>query len=43
MLGGDSRAPSSLRVGGSAIADGDMGRIGGAAAMILQEEATHGR
>lgn len=43
MLGDNSRAPNSLRVGGSAIFDGDMGRIGGAAAMILKEEATHGR
>lgn len=43
MLGGDSQAPTSLRMGGSAVADGDMRRIGGAAAMILQEEATHGR
>ena len=42
-LGGDFRAPSNLRVGGSTIADGDMGRIGGAAGIILHEEATHGR
>lgn len=43
MLGDDSRAPSSQRVGGSAIADGDMVRIRGAASLIMQEEATHGR
>lgn len=36
-------APSTLRVGGSAIADGDMVRIRGAAAVIAQEEALHGR
>ncbi|CAM9212025.1 unnamed protein product [Ectocarpus sp. 13 AM-2016] len=36
-------APSNLRVGGSAIADGDMVRIRGAAAVIAQEEALHGR
>lgn len=36
-------APNNLRVGGSAIADGDMVRIRGAAAVIAQEEALHGR
>lgn len=43
MFGIDSRAPSTERVGGSAIADGDMVKIRGAASMMMQEEATHGR
>lgn len=38
-----SQAPCTLRASGSAIADGDMIRIRGAAAMIVEEEATHGR
>lgn len=37
------REPSSFLVGGGAIADSDMVRIRGAASVIVQEEATHGR
>ncbi|CAN0145147.1 unnamed protein product [Scytosiphon promiscuus] len=35
--------PTNSLVGGSAIADTDMVRMRGAAAVIVQEEATHGR
>lgn len=38
-----NRRPSSLRVSGSAIADEDMVRIRGAAALIMGEETVHGR
>lgn len=39
----DARGPSTPLVGGSAIADTDMVRIRGAAAVIVQEEAINGR